>query len=49
VSIDCHPSAHLVANQKLAQGRDVEYGGSHGITTKVMPTQRGLWSFLRWR
>lgn len=42
-------AAGVVANQKLAQGREVEFVGSDGIATKVMPTSRGLWSFLRWR
>lgn len=42
-------AAGVVANHKLAQGREVEFVGSDGIATKVMPMQRGLWSFLRWR
>ncbi|CAN1721047.1 DUF805 domain-containing protein [Hyphomicrobium sp. 1Nfss2.1] len=41
--------AGVVANQKLAQGREVEFVGSDGMATKVMPTRRGLWRFLRLR
>jgi cold shock CspA family protein len=42
-------AAGIVANHKLAQGRDVEFVGSDGVATKVAPTRRGLWSFLLWR